>query len=128
MKPLKFYVAGGMRGYPDHNFPAFDAACAHIRACGHVAIGPQEFDRLCGFTEAYMREHDVTDTDIRRFLSRDLLLILQEVDALCVLPGWNTSRGAMAEVALALALRIPIMDTTLQPINVQLAALSWTQP
>lgn len=128
MKSLKFYVAGGMRGYPDNNFPAFDAACASIRERGHIAIGPQEFDRLCGFTESYMREFAVTDDDIRRFLARDLLLIIHEADALCVLPGWNLSKGAMAEVALALALRIPIVDLTLQPINVKLEVLSWTQP
>jgi hypothetical protein len=128
MKPLKFYVAGGMRGYPDNNFPAFDAACASIRERGHIAIGPQEFDRLCGFTEAHMREHDVTDADIRNFMARDLLLIIHEADAICVLPGWQHSKGAVTEVALGLMLRLKIVDTTLQPINVILGVESWTQP
>lgn len=128
MKPLKFYVAGGMRGYKENNFPAFDSACATIRNLGHIAIGPQEFDRLCGFTEAYMREHDVTDADIRRFMARDLLLIIHEADAICVLPAWNRSKGAVAEVALGLTIRLPIVDLTLQPIQVHMEVESWTQP
>jgi hypothetical protein len=75
-----------------------------------------------------MREHDVTDANIRNFMARDLMLIIYEADAICVLPGWNTSKGAVTEVALGRTIRLPIVDLTLQPINVNLEVESWTQP
>lgn len=128
MKPIKFYVAGGMSGYPDYNFPEFDRVCQAIRRAGHIALGPQELDRLCGYDECYLREHTVTEEEIRKLLLRDLMLISQEATAICVLSGWARSKGAVAEVAFAMRLKLPIYDDTLQPINVILGVESWTQP
>jgi hypothetical protein len=47
-KPARVYIAGPMRGIPEFNFPAFDAA-ARGRAMGLEIISPAELDRAHGF-------------------------------------------------------------------------------
>jgi hypothetical protein len=113
---MKLYVAGPMRGKPKFNFTKFDEVCARIRKAGHVAIGPQELDRLCGLDENTMRDGDVTPQMIRNFMRRDTLMILDEAEGVCVLDGWELSSGARAEVALALMLRLPVFDEYLRRI------------
>lgn len=125
-KRKKFYCAGPMRGYPQFNFPKFDAACKRIREAGHIAIGPQELDRLCGIDENTLTDGDITDSMIRSFFHRDLTIIMTEADAIAVLNGWEKSSGALAEVALARTLRLPIYDEYLNPIKLHIEIRSET--
>lgn len=90
---MKVYVAGPMTGYPEFNYPAFAEASARLRALGYVVVSPHEinppelgFDHPWGW---YMR--------------RDIVALL-DVDAVVVLPGWETSKGAKLETDIAAAL------------------------
>lgn len=89
-------MAGPMRGYKDYNFPAFDDAAARLRSLGHTVVSPAEIDRTLGF-----------DGDMRVTLSRDIQEVLR-CDMVAVLTGWEDSRGASAEVAVARAVGIPV--------------------
>lgn len=120
MKRMKLYVAGPMRGKQHFNFPAFDAACARLRSMGHIPIGPQELDRICGLDEYTFVDSDITTEDIKKFMVRDLLMILTEADGICVLPGWELSSGSLAEVALARVIRIPVYDEFVNPIKIEI--------
>lgn len=120
MDRKKFYVAGPMRGYPLFNFPKFDEVCKRIRDAGHVAIGPQELDRLCGIDEHTLTDNDITDKMIRSFFHRDLTIILTDADAIAMIDGWEKSSGALAELALARTLRLPVYDEYLNPIKVDI--------
>jgi len=106
------YVAGPMRGKPDFNFPAFEAATKYLRKLGHEVFNPAERDLTAGFKSVGMTGHeDLSEEgfDLRAALAADLAYITLEADALCVLPGWENSAGARAEVATAHALGLLVV-------------------
>lgn len=85
--PLKIYIAGPMTGLPEFNYPAFHTAAAQLRALGHEVFNPAENPApACGTWEGYMRL---------------ALAQLVQCDAIALLPGWETSRGAKIEASLA---------------------------
>lgn len=91
----RIYIAGPMTGLPDFNYPAFHAEAARLRAQGFHVENPAENPApACGSWAGYMR-----------------LAIAQLVtcDAICLLPGWSTSRGASIEHGLAVHLGLAVM-------------------
>jgi hypothetical protein len=95
VKMRTLYLSGPMTGLPDLNFPAFDACAEKWRARGWRVISPAEEDIRLGGPE----EHP-NDLIIRR----DVELIMglhADRDIVVTLPGWFSSLGARAEVALA---------------------------
>lgn len=93
---MKIYLAGPMRGYPESNFPAFDFAAAKLRAEGHEVFSPAECDR------EQLKDGGVFS--LRKALRADTEYITLHSDAVALLPGWEKSKGAVAEAALAVAL------------------------
>lgn len=96
---MKIYLAGPMRGYPEHNFPEFHRVAALLRDTGHEVFNPAEND-------ADRASRGLTTT-IRDVLGDDLKWICAHADAVAVLDGWIHSMGARAEVATAKALDLP---------------------
>lgn len=112
---MKIYVAGPMRGYPDFNFPAFHEASAKLRAEGHIVFSPAEKDQAV-HGEDFGKGSDGTleslkDTgfSLRRALGDDTAWICAEGEGIYMLKGWEASKGAKAEHALAEALGLEIM-------------------
>lgn len=107
---LKVYVAGPMRGLPQFNFPAFDAAAAKLRTMGHEVFNPADHDRAQhGEAVNDSATGDLADIahtgfDLRTALAADLAWIAEHADAIALLPGWQLSKGAQAEAALGRAL------------------------
>lgn len=102
---MRVYIAGPMTGHKLYNFPAFDAAAQAIRDEGHKAISPADLDREAGFDPATLPDDWDWSTyppgvDPDEFISRDIEAI-QTADAIYMLSGWQNSRGARAEHALA---------------------------
>lgn len=104
---MKIYVAGPMQGYPNFNFPNFAKATEHLRALGHEVFSPAERD---------IKEHgdDVSKSStgnlkdianlgfsLREALADDTAYICLHATAVALLPGWENSKGAFAEWALA---------------------------
>lgn len=111
------YLAGPMRGIPYFNFPAFMAAAADLRAQGYRVFNPAErdnkthgadisADNTTGDVNQALREHGFS---LRLALSADLAFICEEADGICLLPGWERSAGARAELAAAEALGLTVM-------------------
>lgn len=97
----RLYIAGPMTGLPDFNFPAFNDAAAKLRALGFQVENPAENPTpACGSWLGYMRMAVVQ---------------VSRVDAIVMLPGWEQSRGARVEFALAsgLGLEVVRIDTLL---------------
>jgi hypothetical protein len=114
---MKIYVAGPMRGIPEFNFPAFNAAAAALRALGHWVFNPAERDNethgtdiskgnLTGDEAQATKDHGF---NLRDALGDDLAFICKHADAIALLPGWERSKGANAEKATAEALGLELM-------------------
>lgn len=103
----KIYIAGPMKGIPLFNFPAFDAVRDSLNKWpDFVAVSPADIDRQNGFDPSFLPEdYDWsiippsagTRTEILR---RDVDALL-ECEAIYMLPGWEHSVGAKAELHLA---------------------------
>jgi hypothetical protein len=109
---MRLYLAGPMRGYPEFNHPAFNAAAAALRHAGHEVFNPAENDRVNGIDTAGLKgdlgELASFGTSIRVLLGQDLAWITGTADGVVVLPGWERSLGVRAEVATASAIGIPV--------------------
>lgn len=106
-----------MRGISLFNFPAFAEAAAKLRAEGHVVFNPAERDNqkhgvdisrdnAAGDETQATREHGFS---LREALGADCAWICAEAEGIAMLPGWQRSRGAVAERALAEALDLPVI-------------------
>lgn len=115
---MKIYVAGPMRGYPNFNFPAFNAATARLRDDGHYVFNPAERDEHVhgpGVSDSKtgdLAEAEAKGFNLREALADDLDWVCREAEAVVVLPGWTASKGACAEVAAARALGLPVLNAT----------------
>jgi hypothetical protein len=86
----RIYIAGPMTGYPELNFPFFNTAAKRLREQGHDAVNPAEI---------------VTDqsADWQTCMRADIAQLVT-CDAILLLPGWETSKGATLEHSIAKAL------------------------
>lgn len=102
LQKLKVYCAGPMTGVENYNFDTFYQACDFLEKQGYEAINPAKLDAESGYT--LLRLNQLTPTEFQEFLKgamkRDLEAI-QSCDALVLLPGWEGSKGARAEKAVA---------------------------
>ena len=114
---MRIYLAGPMRGIAYFNFPAFYDAASKLREMGHDVFSPAECDNeyyradisagnLTGDLDQAKREYGF---DLREALLRDCSYLCLHAEAIALLPGWKTSKGASAEKALAEALGLDII-------------------
>ena len=113
MKHSRCYLAGPMRSKPEFNYPAFFYAALDLRAAGWSVFNPAEQDVLdddqpldfLDMIQDDQEAHAGLPSNARRYARRDLDAILalraEEGDVIVVLPDWEDSLGARAEVAVA---------------------------
>jgi hypothetical protein len=97
------YVAGPMTGLPEFNFPAFKAAAEELRAEGLEVRSPTEISDDAA-PDSY------TSAKPYAYYLRLSLRMLLECDAVVLLPGWDGSRGACLEKAIAEHLGMSISE------------------
>jgi nucleoside 2-deoxyribosyltransferase len=100
MSPIKVYIAGPMRSDPDH-VEKFNDATTQLRAAGLRVFNPSE---EC----PEPKDKPSTLEFRRRVFALDTMWISLQADILALLPGWEKSKGAVAERALAEAIGIPV--------------------
>lgn len=93
---MKVYISGPMTGIADFNRPAFNEEADRITTSGNIALNPASLPDGLEQSE-YMLI---------------CMSMLQIADAILLLPDWEKSLGAVAEVALANKLGLEIMDIT----------------
>ena len=110
---MKLYIAGPMSGYGDFNFHTFHQAAHILELLGHVSLNPAAKESMPGswFPDWAMIPETFTcpsgsgtakDPQFApgQIHSRDFEMIL-EADGIAMLPGWQRSRGARAELLVA---------------------------
>jgi hypothetical protein len=112
---MRIYLAGPMRHIEEFNFPTFNTATAMLREKGHEVFSPAERDvarhggkDITKGTTGDLKELDKHGFDIRVALCEDTTWICQHAEAIALLPGWQYSKGAVAEYALGVALGLEV--------------------
>ncbi len=100
------YIAGPMRGIAEYNFPAFLEAENQLKSMGYKVLSPATQDVLEGF-ETHTPESELTGDDFERWVKRDMDMVSKS-DGVCVLPGFEKSKGAQVEVTVARFLNKPV--------------------
>tara|TARA_Y100000593_G_scaffold87420_1_gene167846 strand:+ start:35 stop:406 length:372 start_codon:yes stop_codon:yes gene_type:complete len=107
------YVAGPMRGHDDYNYPAFDRQKQVLEEQGWNVVNPADLDRddnkpINGPME-FDPENNYEDHEfMRQALKRDMVAICDECTAIYMMSGWERSKGAKTEHALAKALGLSV--------------------
>lgn len=130
---MRIYISGCMTGKPYLNHPAFVAAERRLTAQGHFVINPHRISALfgtaeeleCSFFALYELEKPqnayTTMSDIDKATNEDCarlahavmeadLAAVRSCDAIYLLRGWESSRGAKKELAEALAHGLTILQ------------------
>ena len=90
----RLYVAGGMSGLPELNFPAFHAESNRLRALGFDVVNPAEINTDPNTPWAKCMRDDIKE--------------LVTCDGIVLLPGWEKSKGATLEHHIAERLELTI--------------------
>jgi hypothetical protein len=127
---MTLYVAGPMSGYPGNNFLAFDAAAEDLRKRGFAVVSPAELDDEETRAKALASidgAEDLTSGETHGdYLSRDVKLIADLVDGVCVLPGWQNSKGARLETFIAFLYGKPVTHyPSLRAVKKSMLAKAW---
>ncbi len=93
---MKIYLAGPMRGHSELNRPAFNQYAGQLRAEGHEVFNPAEMP-------------DADCLALRAIFDLECSYICREAEAVAVMPGWEHSKGAMAEKSLADAIGVNVI-------------------
>lgn len=113
-----------MRSKPAFNYPAFMDGASRLRAAGWFVYNPAEMDiaedgpkGIAAPTTLSIKEqqeHAARYDNARRYAKRDVAVLIEKLraeigDAIVVLPDWQESTGAKAEVAVALWVGLPML-------------------
>jgi hypothetical protein len=90
----KIYIAGGMRGYEDLNFPAFNEMAKALAELGWDPVNPVDIN-------------PDPETPYAECMRRDIAALV-ECEAIYMLNGWAESKGATLEHQIAEALELEI--------------------
>lgn len=110
---LRIYLSGPMSGLPEHNFPAFNAKAAELRAHGYDVVNPVDVNPDPG--------KSWTDC------LRDDIAALTTCNAIWMLDGWQNSKGATLERHIADRLGFAVLfdPLTLDNLNPPAEALTF---
>lgn len=101
MRGGRVYLSGPMSGIAEHNFPAFDAEAARLRAAGYEIVNPTEINPDVGASWEQCLRADIK--------------ALCDCDTIALMPGWEKSKGAHLE--LSVAHRIGLRITTVEQLQ-----------
>lgn len=94
---MTLYICGPMSGIEDLNHPAFFKAESRLKEQGHEVINPAAIDEQLGLDP----HQGVMDPEfLKKAAQRDLEAVIAS-DGIALLPDWEKSKGAKAELAVA---------------------------
>lgn len=112
---MNIYIAGPMQGIKDFNFPEFNRVAALFEGDGHTVFNPAQRDIKAHGQVFHSPTGSLGDIppeaqfSLRQALADDTQWICLHADSVAMLPGWEYSKGARVEHALAVALGLEIL-------------------
>ena len=103
MRKPTIYIAGPMKGLPELNFPAFYAAEKQLQREGWSTINPARFAHVFG---------DAPTGRLLDAVCESERAAIPHLDAIYLLDGLNTSRGALLELSVAIQHRLEVLVET----------------
>jgi hypothetical protein len=103
------YISGPMTGIPKQNYPEFFAYEERWIQAGWQILNPARFNPAIEIHKKDPRIKPGTEESRAASIWQDLEAI-RETDVILMLPGWERSIGARAELYTARALRHPIIE------------------
>lgn len=97
-----------MRGIKGLNIHKFDKYAARLRQEGYRVFNPADIHRQFDTAEAIGFKSPPPVT-MRKMFKEELTWILDEADALCLIPGWEKSEGSLIEKSVAEAIGIEVI-------------------
>ncbi len=97
----RIYIAGPMRGHPEHNFPAFRDAEARFARAGFDVVSPVTIGEALFGNDPTVPGGEYIRADVRA---------LAECHAIALLPGWEHSTGARCEAVVARTIGMAFYD------------------
>jgi hypothetical protein len=120
----QIFIAGPMTGVDMFNFPAFDLASASLISAGYNVYSPADKDRdLLGVDKMWLpKKEDVegdwnslklnasdgSPFDWKVAYANGVEWLSRTATGIYMLGGWEFSRGARSEHAIAVALQLPV--------------------
>lgn len=92
----RLYISGPMTGYPDHNHKTFN----------HVAAVIKERYNIDYFSPAEIFNGDLT-LSRHEYMLEDIRGLI-ECDAIVMIEGWESSKGASLELEIAKEINLPV--------------------
>ncbi len=113
----RIYISGPMAGYDNSNIETFRKAATVWEQNGWEPLVPHDGNDIVWMRHFGRKRnfYDPTDTceygDVvtKEILAQDFISLFS-ADAVALLPGWQKSKGANAELVAALLVRLPIYD------------------
>ena len=99
------YIAGPMQGYENYNTAAFDEVARAVESSFDLVFNPAQSER----SKEVVAKGRMTNEDYRACMKEDLSWIADNATHIYMLKGWENSKGARAEHALAVCLGLRIM-------------------
>jgi hypothetical protein len=99
---LTYYLSGPMKGYPEHNWPVFTENARYLREWGLKIASPHELNPTAHLDTKVLETYPIN------YLKADIIEMLLKTQGIILLKGWPKSRGARAELSVALDLEFPV--------------------
>ena len=114
VEDMVIFLSGPMRGYPALNHAAFHSYEEWLTSFGFTVISPAAHDHEVDIhpeEEDFDANGDVFGAEtISTLMEWCLTKVLREATMVALLPGWEQSKGALAEIAAAKAVGIPVFE------------------
>ena len=91
----RIYLSCAMSGVPELNFPLFHSEAARLRALGYDVVNPAEINPDASKSWAECMRDDIK--------------ALCDCDAICMLKGWQKSKGAHLELHIAHRMELEVL-------------------
>lgn len=101
---MTIFISGPMSGHKDFNYPAFHKAAKLLRAQHQVPFSPAHHD----ITGEELTPPTADEAQSWEYYMRRSIRIMLGCEAVYMLHGWETSRGARFEHGLAYMLNMTI--------------------